>query len=110
MRFTYLAAANDSTNGTALGAAGEDVVIKKLIIGQPVASANILIYNKAVAFGGDTADIAVKYTLPGTLTASYEFPYDREIDFGEEGLQVDGGNVTIDQNLQLTVVWEKAGE
>lgn len=106
MNYTYAGAANNTTNGVALGAAGQDVRVYKVIIGVPVASGNITLYNKAVAYNGDTANIAFKYTLPGTISSSYTYAYDREIAFGEKGLHLDGGNLQIDQAMQVTVVWE----
>lgn len=121
MKKTYIAAANNtvasktfyngdtlSTAGQPLGTAGQDVRVYKLIIGVPVASANITLFDKVAVTASDTSDIAAKYTLPGTLTASYEFPYERIIDFGKDGFPLDGGNVQIDQNLQLTVLWDFA--
>ena len=107
MRFTYAAAANNTTNGVALGASGQDIKVTKIIIGVPIANGNITLYNKAEAFGSDTENIAFKYTLPATLTASYEYKLDRVIDFGE-GLQLDGGNLNVDQAMQVTVCWKLA--
>jgi hypothetical protein len=109
---TYIAAANTTTNGQALGAAGQDVFVKKLIIGAPVASANIIIYNKAVAYSGDAQNIAFKMTIPATITYQYTNAnaITNVIDFtggtNSPGMVVDGGNVMIDQALQLTVLWE----
>jgi len=115
MNTTYIAAANTTTNGQALGVAGQDVCIKKIIIGLPVASANIIIYNKAVAYSGDTSNIAAKITLPATLTSgTATYNYSTNIDFTNgstcKGLQVDGGNVMIDQALQLTIIWRPVTE
>lgn len=110
LRHKYMGSANNTSNGQALGEASQDVRLFRLVIGQPVASANITVYNKAVAFNGDTANIAAKYTLPATLTTSYQFPYERVIDFGPEGLPLDGGNIQIDQALQLTAIFGVEGE
>ena len=62
--FTYAALANNTTNGVALGAATQDIVVKKLIIGAPVANGNIILYNKNAAYNGDAQNIAFKYTIP----------------------------------------------
>lgn len=106
MKYTYAAAANATTNGVALGAAGQDVIVYKLIVGLPVASGNIILYNKAVAYSGDTSNIAFKTTLPSTITYQYSYPVIREWDFGPKGLQLDGGNLMVDQAMQVTVVWD----
>jgi len=108
-RFTYAGAANNSTNGVALGAAGQDVRVFKMFIGLPVASGNLTLYNKAVAFNADTADIAFKYTF-GSDVAPEAMSYVevREFDFGPEGLQLDGGNFQQDQACQVTIVWDFA--
>lgn len=107
MRFTYQSASNTATNGTALGAVDQDIVVKKLIIGLPVNAGNIILYNKTVAFSGDTSDIAVKFTLPTFSTTNILLSMrEQVIDFGEEGLQLNGGNLMIDQTMQVTVVWE----
>ena len=107
MRVTYAAAANNTTNGVSLGASGQDIKVIKIIIGQPIASGNITLFNKAVSVGSETTDTAFKYTLPSTLTASHQFPFERVIDFGE-GLQLDGGNLNVDQAMQVTVLWKLA--
>lgn len=108
MQYTYAGAANNTTNGVSLGNAGQDVRVYKVIIGVPVASGNITLYNSAVAFNAQSDNIAMKYTLgadiaPGDMTYSYS----REIDLGE-GLQLDGGNLQVDQAMQVTVVWDFA--
>lgn len=110
MRYTYAAAANATTNGIALGTAGQDVYVHGLIIGLPVASGNIILYNKAVAFSGDTNNIAMKITLPSTLTENAgTYHYQAQYNFAEP-LQLDGGNLMVDQAMQVTVIWEPVDE
>lgn len=123
MKFTYLTTANNtvgtktlsdgsslSTAGQPLGAVGKDVVVFKIFVGVPVGSGNIVLKNKAVAmaFGTDTSDTAFKYTFPATLTSSKEYDYEKVFDFGLKGLQLDGGNVQIDQTMNVTVIWDFA--
>lgn len=107
MRYTYAGAANNTTNGVALGAAGQDVRVYKLIIGAPVASGVITLYDAAVAFNAQTTNIAFKKTLPATLptTGAELTPV---VDFGVNGLPLDGGNLQIDQTMQVTAVWDFA--
>ena len=131
MRYTYIGSSNNtvatatlsdgstlSTAGQPLGDVSQDVIIYKIIIGLPVASGNIVVKNKAVTgvIATDTSDIAFKATLPGTISSSYTYAYPTVYDFSIPdgkfggGLQVDGGNVIIDQAMQVTVVWAPVSE
>ena len=109
MRYTYAAAANSTTNGVALGALDQDIYVHSIIVGQPIASANIKLYNKTVAFATDTSDIALKITWPATLTSSKQFDTQLVYNF-EKPLQLNGGNLMVDQACQITVIWEVADE
>ena len=123
MRFTYIASANNavttatlsdgsslSTAGQPLGNVGQDVLVYKILIGLPVANGNIVVKNKSLAgaFATDTSDTAFKFTIPATLGSSYTNVNGTTnvIDFGDKGLQLDGGNVQIDQTMQVTVIWK----
>lgn len=123
MRYTYIGAANNtvaaksdihgtsvSSAGQPLGTQGEDVRIYKILVGAPVANGNITVFNKAIVTASDTSDIAAKITLPATITYQFTTANGAKVDwdFGPEGLPLDGGNVQIDQSLQLTVVWDFA--
>lgn len=110
MKYTYIASDNSASDATALGAAGVDVVVYKIIFGSPADGKILNLYNKAVAFGSgsgmgsvDTANIAVKITQP---TAAAGKDWERIVDFGE-GLELDGGSVHTDGS-QVTVVWDLA--
>lgn len=107
----FQSAANTTTNGTAIGTAGQDVRVFGIIIGAPVASGNIALYSITNPIGGanmaaaSTANIAAKITLPATLpTTGAEQAITRM--FGPYGLPLaDGGNIMIDQTMQVTVIW-----
>lgn len=106
MNVTYVASSNTATNGQALAnAAGMDILVKKLIIGLPVSAGNIILYNKLVAYSGDTSQIGAKITLP-TFSTTNVNPGVYVFDFGPEGLPLDGGNLMIDQTMQVSVIWE----
>ena len=96
---------NTATNGQALGAAGQDVRIYKILIGLPVDGKYVAVFNSAVAVGGATANLAVKVTQP---TAAAGKDWVRELDFGPEGMEVDGGNVQINDTMNVTVLWDLA--
>ena len=125
MQFKYMATSNAATYttsqdsittvGAPLGITNQDVFIKKIIIGAPVASGNIVVYNKTAVVAAQTDNIALKITLPGTLTqgsATFNYPtvYDFTSTNGKGGLQVNGGVVTIDQSMQVTVIWVPVSE
>lgn len=99
----YIAADNTSTNGVSLAAAGTDVRVYKVIVGLPVDGKYVALFNSAVAVGGSTANLAAKITQP-TAAAGKEWV--REVDFGPEGLQLDGGNVQINDTMQVTVIYD----
>jgi hypothetical protein len=126
MHVTYIGSSNNtvatatladgstlSTAGQPLGDATQDVLIYKIIIGLPVANGNIVVKNKAVSgiLATDTSDIVFKATIPGTISSSFSYAYPTVYDFGDQTpLQVDGGNVIIDQTMQVTVIWQPASE
>lgn len=125
MKFKYIAAANNSTatvtrdDGSTVSTAGQplekvgtDVRIYKIVLGVPVASANVTVFNKDTAFATDTADIAFKGTLPATITYQYTTKNGdiNSWDFGPKGLPIDGGNVMCDQACQITVIYGVGAE
>lgn len=109
MQTTYVNGSNTATNGTALSTAAErDVVVHKLIIGAPVASGNIWLYTITNPVNAATTNIAFKWSLPATLPTTGAALVN-VIDFGGEGygglLLNEGGNIIIDQTMQVTVIW-----
>ena len=110
MQVTYIASSNVSTNGVALGAAGQDVRVYGLLIGLPVASGDIQIYNITNPVGDASTNLAAKITLPGSLpTTGADVAVYRS--FGPEGLPLnDGGNVQIDATMQVSVIWDVADD
>lgn len=107
MRHTYVASANSTGDAQVLGEAGEDIRVYKVIFGIPVDTGALTLFNKRVAYTGDTNSIAVKITQP---TAAAGKDWVREVSFGPEGLKLDGGSFHIDQNMQVTVIWEPESE
>ncbi len=118
---TSNATAVAGVSGTALGAAGQDVYVHKIIVGAPVNSGNIALYhitNPQPSFStNNDAQLAFKYTYTSSVSESSL----RVIDFtsngtagGEQlassqGLQLNqGGNIMIDQTMLVTVIWDFA--
>jgi len=116
MRYTYVNADNSAGDATAFGAAGQDVLVKKIIFGLPTDGGITILHNAAVAAGHAsgmgsiaTANAALKHTQ-ATHAAGTDF--ERFIDFtsdGSQGLQLDGGSIHTDE-AQVTVIWETADE
>lgn len=111
MYTTFQAASNTATNGTVLSTANSavnetDIRVYKLIIGTPVANGQIWLYNISNPLNASTANIATKITLPSSLaTGQPPIVYD----FGTApngGLPLnEGGNIIMDQTMNVTVVW-----
>lgn len=110
MRTTFAPSTNASTNGVALSNAGDDVRVFKLIIGTPVNAGNIWLRNITNPISASTANIAFKTTLP-TFSTTNVNPGLIVVDFGSEGLPLnEGGNLEIDQTMNVTVLWELADD
>ena len=107
MKTTYIASSNMATNGTAIGSDSErDVVVKSVIIGAPVSGGSITFYTITNPVGGASTNIAAKITLP-TFSTTNVNPGVYVLNFGPGGLVLnEGGNVVIDQTMQVTVNWE----
>lgn len=105
LRFTHVNAANSTTNGTALGADNEDITVYKLIIGKPVAAAVIRLFNIQNPIGTAETNLVMKLTLPATLPTTGARLVE-EVSFGEGGIRLgEGGNISIDQDVEITVLW-----
>lgn len=110
MQATYIASSNTATNGTALGADTQsDVRLFKLIIGAPVNSGNITIYTITNPVNSASTNIAAKLTFPSSIPTTGAEMGGVVKDFGPKGLPLaQGGNIVIDQSMQVTAIWELA--
>ena len=116
MRFTFVGTDNTAGDAQVLGAAGEDIFVKKVIFGTGTDAKVVKFYNKRVAYGHasgigstDAANVAAYIAQP---TAAAGKNYDREVDFtsfGSGGLQLDGGSFHTD-GTNVTVIWEPVDE
>lgn len=110
MKTTYIASSNTATNGDALGSGEQDVRLFKLVVGAPVSAGNITIYTISNPVNGATTNVAAKFTLP-TFSTTNVNPGAYIFDFGPEGLPLgQGGNVIIDQTMQVTAMWDLADD
>lgn len=103
MRYTYIADNNTSTNGTALGVEGQDIFVHRIIVGAPVNNKTITIYDKVNPVNGATTDIAALLTVANTGSENADQPLVFEL-----GLPLgNGGNVIINDDMDVTVVFEE---
>jgi len=104
-KYTYIASDNTATNGTALGVDNQDVTVYKILFGVPVDAKVATLYDIQNPVNGATTNIAFKHTQP---TAAAGKDWDREVDFGPDGIRLgEGGNLITDAS-QVTVVWDIA--
>lgn len=107
MRHTYVADDNSSGDAQVLGESGQDVRVYTVVVGTPVDAGTVTLFNKRVAYTGDTDNIACVLTVP---TAAEGKNWQQVYEFGPEGLPLDGGSFHIDQDMDVTVVWEPEEE
>lgn len=106
---TYVASNNATGDAQVLGDSGQDVLVRKIIFGNPQDGAITNIYNARVAPGHasgigsvSTTNLAMQITQP---TAGAGKNWVREIDFGDYPLTLDGGSFHTNDN-DVTFIWE----
>lgn len=107
---TYVASDNSAGDAQVLGAAGEDIFVRKIIFGNPADGKVFNLYNKRVAPGHasgmgsvSVTDAKLQVTQP---TAAAGKDWVREIDFGAFPIQLDGGSFHTD-GADVSVVWDR---
>ena len=111
MKYTFVRVANNTTNGVALGAADQDIEVFKILIGLPVASGNVRLYDITNPVNNATTNMAVQLTLPASLptTGARLVEMIDLTDGNGNGLIIgQGGNIMVDQAMQVTVLWDEA--
>lgn len=116
MRYTYVASDNSTGDAQVLGAAGQDVYIKKIFFGAATGGKITHFYNKRVAtghasgMGSVSTDELAWYFVQPTFAAGLDQV--NVFDFtavGCPGLQLDGGSFHTDDD-KVTVIWEPVDE
>lgn len=109
---TFQAGSNTATNGTVLASANSavnetDIRVYRMIVGTPVANGQIWLYNISNPLNASTANIALKVTFPSSLaTGQPPIVYDFGSAAQGAGLPLnEGGNIIIDQTMNVTVIW-----
>ena len=101
-RYTYIASDNSATNGTALSVDNADVIVYRIIVGNPSDGGYVHLFDKVNPVAGATTSVVVKITQP---TAGAGKDWVRDIDFGPDGVKLgEGGNVVTDES-DVTVIW-----
>ena len=116
MQSTYLnAITSGTTPASQVNTDGRSIVIRKILVGNPVSSGNITIHNNNVALANDTTTINAKITLPSFSTTNINtgpltFDFRTASPNGSteaDGLQCSlGSSIVIDQTMQVTVFWD----
>lgn len=102
---TFAAGTNTATNGVALGTDTQrDVIVWSIVIGTPVSAGNVWLYNITNPLGSSTANIAFKTTLPTFSTTNIN-PGQYVINFAKGLPLPQGGNLQIDQTMNVSIVW-----
>jgi hypothetical protein len=120
LQYTYINTTSSSTTpAQQINTDGRAIVVRKIIVGNPVSTGNITIHNNNVALSNDTTTINFKNTFP-TFSTSALAQFPTVIDFRAgamagggsaeaDGLECSqGGSLVIDQTMQLTVLWDYA--
>ena len=117
MQYSYLnTAQTGAVPATVLNPGGQAIVIRKILIGNPVASGTITLFNNGNALANNTTSIAYQKTFQGSFTSIQP---ETVIDFRaatnvgdsteEDGLTLTaGGTIAISQTMQVTVMWDLA--
>lgn len=113
MRNTYVASDNSTSDAQVLGAAGQDVYVRRICFGAPTAGKITHFYNSRVATGHASGMSSVSatnlawYLVQPTAAAGNNLIYN--YDFGDSPLQLDGGSFHTDDD-KVTVIWEPVDE
>ena len=116
MQSTYFNLVTSSTTPAPVINASSPVTIRKIIVGNPVASGNITLFPIGNALSNNTTNIAYKKTYPASFTSIQP---ETVIDFraassqggstSDDGLFCQAGaSIVIDQTMQVTVMWDVA--
>ena len=118
MQFVYLNTTTSSTTPASV-VSTQSMVLKKLIIGNPVTAGNLTVHNTGNALANDTTTIAFKLTLPTFSTTNVNQTQPLVVDFctlgnagvAEDGLSCASGcSIVIDQTMQVTALWDYPSE
>ena len=116
MQYTYVNATTTSTTPATVIAASGPVVIRKILIGNPVALGNITLFYEGNALANNTTQIAYKKTYQSSLSSIQP---ETQVDLrstssqggstGDDGIFCqNGASISIDQTMQVTVLWDVA--
>lgn len=120
MQSTYFNTTTSSTTpAPTLNGGNGPIVIRKIIIGNPVSAGNLTLFNIGNALSNNTTQIALKSTFPSFSTTNINENFPVVIDLRSssaqggsvenDGLQCpQGASLVIDQTMQVTVLWDIA--
>jgi len=103
MKYTYIASDNTATNGTAISVDNQDIVVYKLIWGNPADGKYATLYDKVNPVTGATTSVVCKVTQP---TAAAGKDWVRVVDLG--GVNLGEGGAVVTDGTDVTVLWDYA--
>lgn len=118
MQTTYVNATTTGTTPATVISSTGPVVIRKILVGNPVTAGNIVLFNIGNALSNNTTQIATKITFPSFSTTNINSGptmYDFRAVAATGGSTEDdgifcqsGASIAIDQTMQVTVFWDVA--
>ncbi len=117
MQATFFNTTTSSTTpAPTLNGGNGPIVIRKIIVGNPVTAGNLTVFSTGNALSNNTTNIALKLTYPSFSTTNindgpdvYDFRASSSQGGSVEsdGLQFpQGASLVIDQTMQVTVLWD----
>jgi hypothetical protein len=118
MQAKYVNSTTTSTTPATVIDASQPVVIRKIIVGNPVSAGNITVFTEGNALSNNTTQIGYKHTFPSFSTTNVnvtpvviDFRANSTGGSADDGLFCQtGASIAIDQTMQLTVFWDYAQE
>lgn len=119
MQATYFNTTTSSTTpAPTINSGNGPVVIRKIIVGNPVTAGNLTVFNIGNALSNNTTQIAAKITYPsfsttninsGPVTYDFRSSASQGGSISDDGLFCQqGASIVIDQTMQVTVFWDIA--
>lgn len=119
MQAKYTNTTTTSTTPATVIEATQPVVIKKIIVGNPVSGGSVTLFTEGNALSNNTTQIAYKHTFPTFSTTNTNGVSPVVIDFRSTSSQggsteddgifcQTGSSFAIDQAMQVTVLWDYA--
>lgn len=116
---TYVNTTTTSTTPATVISSSGPVVVRKIIVGNPVSGGNVTLFSEGNALSNNTTQIAYKHTFPTFSATNTNGTTPVVVDFrgsasqggsvADDGIFCQSGaSIAIDQTMQVTVLWDIA--